>query len=163
MRGRQRLERRPIEPTRTQSEMMTPPTGKRMLIGMPSGAVLVMRRTNGTVAEVMGTRTKSCLRKRRQRRRQRMKRYRRKRQRRRGEGSRTYHRRQRIFHLISRFQPTRQRREVCVRGRHTGATAAADRWRDGNTTPRRTDTRPRMAAACSRGCGCRFEKGSWCK
>ena len=62
MRGRQCPERILTNLTRTQSKTTTSLMGTRMLIGTPSGAVAVTRQMNGRAAEVMGMRTKSCLR-----------------------------------------------------------------------------------------------------
>ena len=69
MRGRHHPERISTDPKRMQSETTISPMGTRMLIGMPYRAVAVLRRKNGGAAEEMGTRTKSCLRRRGRRRR----------------------------------------------------------------------------------------------
>ena len=89
MRGRQCPERILTNLTRTQSKTTTSLMGTSMLIGMPSGAVAVMRRMNGRSAEAMGTRKDVCLRRRRQMKRKRKNRYIRRHYRRRGARGRT--------------------------------------------------------------------------
>ena len=59
MRGQRCPDRISTKPKRTQSETITSPMGTRMYIEMPSGAVAVLRRTNGGLEESMGERTKS--------------------------------------------------------------------------------------------------------
>ena len=68
-----------------------------------------------------------------------------------------------VFLRIWRFWPTRKWREVPVWGRCTGATTAANGWRDEKEIPGGTDTQLRMAEACSGGGGGGRKKGSWCK
>ena len=49
MRGKKRLERISMDPTRTQSETITSPIGTRMSIGNPFGAVTALMQTNSRV------------------------------------------------------------------------------------------------------------------
>ena len=97
MRRRQRLERRLTEPKSTQRDTTMSLIGKRMSIRILSGAVAVLRRTNGRVAESMWMRTKIRLRRRRWRRRKSRQRFRRRRQRRSRAGIWTSCKRQRDF------------------------------------------------------------------
>ena len=99
MKGRRIPERISTYLTRMRIDTITSPMGTRMLIRTPSGAVAVLRRTNGRAAEAMGARTKSRLSRRILIKRHNRKRYRRRRQSRRGAGSRTSRRRQQSFSL----------------------------------------------------------------
>ena len=67
--GGQRPEMRSTYPTRKRSNTTTCLMGTRILIGAPSGAVTVLRRTNERAAEAMGLSTNIHLRRRRQSRR----------------------------------------------------------------------------------------------
>ena len=64
MRGRRITERRSMDPTRTRSETTTSSMETKMLIGMPSRAVAILRQINGREAEAMETTMKSCFRRR---------------------------------------------------------------------------------------------------
>ena len=70
-----------------------------------------------------------------------------------------------VFRRLKTFRLKRQWREVPVRGRRTGTTAADDVWRNRNAAPGGMDTQSRVATSCSGGGGGRGggEKGSWLK
>ena len=61
VRIRRRLERILTDLKRMHIDTTTSLMGTRILIGMPSGAVVVIRQTNGGVVEAMGSRVESCL------------------------------------------------------------------------------------------------------
>ena len=74
MRGQRRPERMLTDLTRMRSKTTTSLIGMRISIGMPSGAVAVLRQKNVRAAEAIGTRNTSRLSQMRQRRWYRMKR-----------------------------------------------------------------------------------------
>ena len=104
--------------------------GKRISIGTPSGAVVVLRQTNVRSEEAVETRTKSRLRRRRQRRRKTRKRYRSRHQMRRVAGGRTSLRRQRIFSPSPKISTD----TAAAGGTCTGPSYRCDgsaRWKEG--------------------------------
>ena len=61
VRIQRRLERILMDLKRMHINTTTSLMGTRIFIAMPSGAVVVIRRTNGGAVEAMGSRVESCL------------------------------------------------------------------------------------------------------